>query len=193
MDIMACQVSNGQFCNIDSPLYAVDTSNSCSYTLFLQNKDKIYNFCILSIINQMQDEAININDTFWDISTLQNNKKMYITCLQYSYSLTLCFMYDVIYLPNGCEAYAITFILQSNNRLNADSIMVAPKNKLGFNTSYCTIVNFSLMQSLNISSLTDDGLQNLASKIPEMKHMSVFSINNTLMKLGHCHLISGCP
>ena len=76
MDIMACQVSNGQFCHINSPLYAVDTSNSCSYALFLQNKDKINKFCILpSVINQMQDEAININNNFWAISTLQNNKK----------------------------------------------------------------------------------------------------------------------
>ena len=47
IDIMTCQVSNGQFCLIKSPLYAVDTSNSCSYTLFIQNKDKINKFCIL--------------------------------------------------------------------------------------------------------------------------------------------------
>ena len=39
------------------------------------------------------------------------------------------------------------------------------------------------MQSLNISSLTDDTLQNSANKIPEMKHVSVFSINNTLTKI----------
>ena len=39
------------------------------------------------------------------------------------------------------------------------------------------------MQSLNISSLTDDSLQNLVNKIPEIKHMSMFSINNTLTKI----------
>ena len=56
--------------------------------------------------------------------------------------------------------------------------MEAPENKLDFNRSYSKINNYSLMQSLNISSLTDDSLQNLASKIPEMKHMSVLSRNN---------------
>ena len=50
-DIMICQVSNGQFCHINPPLYAVDTSYSCSYALFLQDKDKINIFCILSVIN----------------------------------------------------------------------------------------------------------------------------------------------
>ena len=45
------------------------------------------------------------------------------------------------------------------------------------------INNFSLMQSLNISSLTDDNLKNSANKIPEMNHMSVFSISNTLTRI----------
>ena len=39
------------------------------------------------------------------------------------------------------------------------------------------------MQSLNISSLTDNGLEALASKIPEMKHVSISSINRTFTKL----------
>ena len=76
-DIMACQVSNGQFCHINSPLYKTDSSSSCSCALFLQNKDKINKFCILSVINQTQDKAFNINDNFWSISTLQENIKLY--------------------------------------------------------------------------------------------------------------------
>ena len=182
-DIIACQVSNGQFCHITSHLYAVDTSNSCSYALFLQNKDKINKFCILSVINQTQDAAININDNFLAISTLQNNKKIYITCLQHSYSIALHFPYDIIYLPNRCEANGITFVLLSNNQLNVDSIVEATENELGFNRSYSKINNFSLMQSLDISSLTDDNLKSIANEILEMKHMSVFRINITLKRI----------
>ena len=74
INIMACQVSNGQFCHINSPLYAAHTSNSCSYALFLKDRVKINNFCISSVINQTQDEALNINTNFWAISTLQDNK-----------------------------------------------------------------------------------------------------------------------
>ena len=163
---MACQVSNGQFCCINSSLHAVDTSTSCSYTLFLQNNEK---FCICSVRNQTQDEAININDNFWVISTLQNNKKLYITYLQYSYSTTLWFPYNIIYLPDGCEANNINFVLPSDNQLYSHSIMEAPENKLDFKRSCSKINNFSLMQSQNISSLTDDRLQNLANEIPEIK------------------------
>ena len=39
------------------------------------------------------------------------------------------------------------------------------------------------MQSLNILSFTDNGLEALANKIPEMKHGSIFSVNNILTKL----------
>ena len=39
------------------------------------------------------------------------------------------------------------------------------------------------MQSLNISSLTDNGLQFSANKIPEMKNISIFNINSMLAKL----------
>ena len=35
------------------------------------------------------------------------------------------------------------------------------------------------MQSLNILSLTENGLESLASKIPEMKHVSISNINST--------------
>ena len=75
-DIMACQVSNGQFCHINSPLYTTVISNSYSYALFLQDKERINMFCILSVINQTQNEAFDIDNNFWAISTLHDNKNI---------------------------------------------------------------------------------------------------------------------
>ena len=46
-----------------------------------------------------------------------------------------------------------------------------------------------MMQYLNIFSLHDHELQVIATEILEMKHFSIFSINNTLTKL-HSILIS---
>ena len=91
--------------------------------------------------------------------------------------------YDIIYLPSGCEANAITFVLPSNNKLNDELITETPEYKLGFNRSYLKINNFSIMQSLNISSHTDKGLEALASKIPDMKHLSITSINSRFTEL----------
>ena len=60
------------------------------------------------MVNQTQDETIDINDNFWSISTLHDNKKFYITCLQFSYLIKLGFPCDIINLLIGCEANAIT-------------------------------------------------------------------------------------
>ena len=154
-DIMACQVSNGQFCHISSPLYASATSNSCSYALFPQDKERINTFFILSVINKMEDKAFNVNDNFWPISTLQDNKQLYIICLLYSYTIKLHFPYNIIYSPDGCEVNAITFLFPSDDKLNVEPTIEAPEYKLGFNRSCTKIDHFSLTQSLNRSSLTD--------------------------------------
>ena len=60
-------------------------------------------------------------------------------------------------------------ILPSNNKLNIESSSEATEYKLGFNRSYSKIDNLNLMQSLNISSLMDDKIKDLAHKVPEMK------------------------
>ena len=130
---MACQVSNGQFCHINSPLYVADTSKSYSYTLFLNNKARINNVCIFSLINQTHNERININDNFWAIYALQADKKLYIklyiTCLQFSYTIKLHFQYDIIYLPDECEANAMSSVLVPNNKLHIKSSIRTPQYK----------------------------------------------------------------
>ena len=160
-NIMACQVSNQQFCHMKSPLYVADTSKSCNYALFLNDKAKINSVCILSVINQTQDDAININVNLWAILTLQDDKKLYTTCLLFTYTIKLCFSHYIIYLPNGFEANAISFILPSNNKLNVESSIEMSQYKVGFNMSYSKIDNVSFMQSLDLSSLMDDKLQDL--------------------------------
>ena len=110
------------------------------------------------MINQTQDEVVNIDDNFWAISTLQDNRKLYITSLQFSYTIKLYFPYNIIYVPNSCEANAITFVLLPNNKLSVESSIEAPEYRLGLNRSYSKIDNLSLIQSLNISSLRDEKL-----------------------------------
>ena len=180
---MACQVSNAKFCPNNTPLYTADTSKSCSYVIFLQNTKKINTFCTLSVSNQTQDKALNVNETFWVISILESNKKLYITCLQFIYSLALQFPYDVVYLPDGCEANAITFVLHSNNCFNVDSNIRASENIFGFNRWYSNIENFNLRWALNISYFHDHKLQAFATKIPKIKCFSILSLSSTLTKL----------
>ena len=98
------------------------------------------------------------------IFTLQDDKKLYITCLQFSFTIKLHFPYEIIYLSDRCEANAISFVLPSNNKVHVKSSIKTPQYKVGSNRSYSNINNFTLMQSLNLSSLTDDKVHDLAHK-----------------------------
>ena len=97
--------------------------------------------------------------TFGQYPPSKKVKKIYKTCLQYSYTIKLHFPYDIIFLPDHYEASAITFVLPSNNELNIKPSIEATEHKLGFNRFYSKFNNFSLMQSLKISGLMNDKLQ----------------------------------
>ena len=110
-------------------------------------------------------------------------KKLYIICLQFSCTSKLCFPYDIMYLPDGCEANAISFLLPSKNKLHVKTPVKTPQHKLDFNRSYSIISNFNLTQTVNLTSLTNERFQDLAHKILEMTQMSIHSISNMLTKL----------
>ena len=159
-----------------------DTSKSCSYTLFLNSKARINSVCILSIINQMHNGAININSNFWAISTLQYDKK-YITCLQFRYIIKLQFPMKLFICLMDIRPMQYLSYCHPTRNLHVESSIKTPQYKLGFNRSSSKISIFNLMQSLNLSNLIDDKLQDLAHKIQEMKQVSNFSINSTSTKL----------
>ena len=103
-NIMACQVSNGQFCHINSSLCVADTSKSCCYVLFLNDKARITSDCILSLINQIHDEAINVNDNLWAISTLQDDTKLNINLLATQlYHPTIRYMWNLPSRPHSLK------------------------------------------------------------------------------------------
>ena len=155
--------------HINSPCIQLIHPNLTVMHYLSITKVRINHVCILSVINQTYTEAININKNVWAIFTFQDDKELYITCLQFSYTIKLHFPYNIIYFPEGGEANAISFLLPSNNILHVKTPMEIPQHKLGFSRSYSKIDIFNPMQTLYLASLSNDKLQDLTHKIPEMK------------------------
>ena len=63
-DILKCTFSAGHFCNLNTPLYPVDTTTECICHLLINDKEKIGDCCKLSIQNYSHDIAINLEITF---------------------------------------------------------------------------------------------------------------------------------
>ena len=51
------------------------------------NKEHIWKFCKISLLNKAKDEAIGMGQNLWVIATLSPTKT-YVTCLAYSYPQT---------------------------------------------------------------------------------------------------------
>ena len=104
------------FCRLDTALHPVDKSQECRYFLFEDDNEKISKYCQVSVLNQTRDPHISIDKTVWAITT-QSLGKMYIFCLTYSYSLSLQYPFDIIFLPNSHEPSSYSFFLCSSDKL----------------------------------------------------------------------------
>ena len=62
------------------------------------------------ILNQPRYKAISIYENFLARTNLFP-RKLSITCLSYSYLLSLQHLIDIIYLPNSCEAGSDSFFI----------------------------------------------------------------------------------
>ena len=80
-------------------------------------------------------------------------RKLYITCLIYSYSYTLRHPFDIIYLPNSYESHSDSFYLASNDQLTSrvDSGNISI-HFINFEKRYKKLSVFTCMQTLNFNS-----------------------------------------
>ena len=85
---MSCIVSTGQFCRLDTALHLADKVHDCSYFLFMNNKEKIQEYCKISVINLTADHDTSLDGNYWTVTT-SIPKKLYITFLTYSFPHTL--------------------------------------------------------------------------------------------------------
>ena len=82
-------------------------------------KKRLVSVCQISILKETRYQAISIDKNFWAITTL-SPRKLYISCLNYTYPLSLKHPFDIIYLPNFCEASSDSFLLPSNDKLTQE-------------------------------------------------------------------------
>ena len=104
--------------------------------------------------------------------------KLQVVCLISSYYIKCKCPVDVIFLPDTCEAYTNTFCLTARNSLNKE----VDSSKIGsrfttFTLEYKDMYDFLLLKKLQIPNLTTDELTKLATELPEMKDVMMYSLN----------------
>ena len=77
-------------------------------------------------------------------------RKLYITFLAYSYPHTVNHPFDIIYLPNSCEAVIESFFLPSNEQLHGEvDAKNLHVNLINFEGRYDKLNEFTLLQVFN--------------------------------------------
>ena len=68
-EVLGCQISAGSFCEINSAIFTSHKSQSCEYLLFKQSTAKIKQFCKISTLDFLQDNAMALTQNMWVVIT----------------------------------------------------------------------------------------------------------------------------
>jgi len=180
-DILTCTISAGHFCNLNTPLYPTRSSKQCIYNLLMNQEEQIKENCELEIENYQQDQAINLEQNIWALSVLEVPTELHITCLTYSYEIAVTTNFQLIELDNSCQAYNPNFIIPSSNIMKEEQNSSIIKDRfLNYDPEYTSIPNFFLMQTFNLTLLSQEQISQIAVDLPPIQSISVHNISELL-------------
>ena len=146
----------------------------------MNDKEKIQEFCKINIQNYAQDTVINLDQNIWALAVLEPTE-LHVSCLTYSYQIRIESSFKLIELDNSRQAYNPNFILPSSNlikeKLNQSLIT---DRFFNYDLKYTSIPNFFLMNTFNITKLTQEQLDTLAYDLPPVHNMPFKSVTSML-------------
>ena len=93
-------------------------------------------------------------------------EKVQIRPLQNTYQIDIKSPFYKSYLLNAYEAYSGNIHIPATIKLtNKDQTLSLHKHFLGFNLTYINVLNYLLMQSLNVTQCTPEQLEKLLHKL----------------------------
>ena len=115
-DVKLCLMTQGHLCMFDQALYPVDRLNWCVYTLFINDKEKIKNNCVLKVTPCETNLAHSLDGYLWAISSLAT-KKLQIQCM--FDVVTIKPPLQIIDVGNGCKALSSNIYIPAKSELTA--------------------------------------------------------------------------
>ena len=115
-EVFGCQLSAGSFCELGTPLYAMDSSQHCVFYSYKRDEVGIDRCCRVDFISQTQDEAMALDDTYVVTSVLKP-PKLHISCLATASCVQLKVPLQVIELRPGCEVFTSNMLITPMNNM----------------------------------------------------------------------------
>ena len=129
-------------CQFDTDLYPTEKVSWCLYALFVSDAERIKLNCNCEVKLQTHNVAYNLNKNLLTVSALATDK-LQMQCLQKTYCMNVNTIFQLISLPNTCEAYSRNIYIPTTVELiNSDPNLTLLKRFPGFNMTYINILDY---------------------------------------------------
>lgn len=168
MDVVTCLLSRGHWCTLNTALYPVNRVKWCVTSLFKNDKAEIEQNCRLKARPQTTNLAYRLQNNMWAVSALVA-EKVQIRCLRTTHFVHLQSPFQLVPVPNACEVYSTNLYIPATTELSSKTNRhtLTGQTFLGLNVSYINYTDFRMMQTFNVTTLTEDEVTRLTAKLSD--------------------------
>ena len=193
LDVKLCLVTNGHLCMFDQVLYPVECINWCTYTLFINDHDRIRKDCFLKTLNRTTNLVYSLDGYLWAISALAA-RKLQIRCVMETHVITIKPPLQIVDVGNGCKAYSTSIYVPAKSELTATLQSITRSQFfLDYNFNYTNVSNFLVWYKSDFAKLTDSEIKTLKAKVLHLPSMSMDRFNNILQNIDENYPFSLSP
>ena len=144
--IRICKATEGYLCLMNQALYPIGKLEWCSYALFAQDQNKVWQYCAINTQKRDANRAQNLDGYLWAVSSLKK-EKMQVRCLLDTHVVDIRPPLTIIYEGNGREAYSNNLYIPAKSELTSrDDTVVRHNYFQQFNTEYQNLTKYSLIE-----------------------------------------------
>ena len=134
--VVRCINSNLAICQMDQALYPARAIDWCVCALFIQDEERVKEYCKYTISKVEQNSALSLGGYLWAISAVAT-ETLQIRCLLETHVVTIHPPLQIIYVGNGCEGFSSSvFIPAKSTQAFIEEIEPRRKYFLEFNEIY---------------------------------------------------------
>ena len=171
-EILSCTLSGNHFCQLSTALYQSDKVGFCSFALLRREESRIKGNCKVKYSDFDKDIAIQIQDQFWFVST-RTKSTLYVKCLAKNYYQKLKFPFDIIKLPNSCEATTDYLLIPARFNQETSTKTELKLKYINLNLQYNSTLDFQIAQVFNLNGKDKSTLNRTSERISPLKSYSI--------------------
>ena len=173
----SCISTRGRICKLTTALYATDNLDSCVYSVFMNNEQKIKNSCNI-VLNKDFSKRIMLLDENLYYVTLKGDTKIQISCVRSVKYKILRSPFTFVMIPPGCVGTADDFQIIGTNSLSSridGSDLIDLSNK--FTASFEKTQSFRLTEVIDFRNFTKRQISNLREGFNSTDSLEKLSFN----------------